>query len=385
MLVCMRKRAQVVILSSVLSVACGNVSGGGQDSGQHALDAAARVRQDAPLDASAAGSESILVLTNVALSGSPESFPQAMDIYLPPRAARVVVFLHGGGGTKEGGASREIGVRLDEPPAAKPVPDTAWLLEKRTAFVFPQGQALATAPKATTWSNYVMSSGVDDLAFLKALASALRAGTLHQAVPAFSRLYLAGHSNGGMMAARTWCEAAATFDGYASLSGPASVQLALAADGGGADKLTGAHACQPQSPRPYIAVIGGADSIVQTADWNAATWSINPCLTQGTGGSIIDANLLNEEQFHHKVRVPAVCGDQPSAPVTAADGRTTTWSDCSGRVRLERVTHADHCVVAGLSPCVGGRALGNCTHSLDAESGLRIRDVVVDFFSETER
>ena len=91
-----------------------------------------------------AGTPTVSVLTDLSLPGD----PHLMDVYLPSNAERVVVFLHGGGGTKEGGAAREIGVRLENPPQATPVPDTVWLIANRTAFVFPQGQAISTAPRA---------------------------------------------------------------------------------------------------------------------------------------------------------------------------------------------------------------------------------------------
>jgi len=352
--------------------AVGDASSGAKDQGgAPSMDAAS----------GEGGPGTVTVATNLALPG----FPQAMDVYLPTGAERVVVFLHGGGGTKEGGAARELGVRLDDPPGATPVPDTVWLTARRTAFVFPQGQALKTAPKATTWSNYVMTSGVDDLAFLAALSSALRDGSFGGVLPPFSRVYLAGHSNGGMMAARVFCEATAEFDAYGALSGPPSIQLAETPDAGGEDPLTGAHPCRPSASKPYLAVIGGMDTILQTdGHWSDPIWTLNACLTQGTGGGIVDPNLLNEERFQDAVRLPAICGGALAAPMTSPDGRTTTWSGCGGRAKLLRVNDADHCVVASVVPCLGGRVLGNCTNSLDAEDGTRIRDVLVDFFAGTE-
>jgi poly(3-hydroxybutyrate) depolymerase len=324
----------------------------------------------------------VTVLTNVTLAG----FPHKMDVYLPSNAARVVVFLHGGGGTKEGGAAHESGIRLDDPPGATPVPNTAWLTTWRTAFVFPQGQAIATSPSATTWSNYVMTSGVDDKLFLTALANALRGGSFGGGVPSFAHVYLAGHSTGGMMTNRMWCEAPAAFDAYGSLAGPASTQLAppslmLSTS----DPLAGTHPCVPSIARPYIGVIGEQDTILQTQGaWSQDTWAINDCLSQGGGGAMIDPALVNEQRFH-ALRVAAVCGGTVGAPTTSADGATITWSDCGGRVRLKGVTNADHCVSAGQVVCLGDKLLGGpCANSLEAESGTAMRDVLTSFFISTE-
>jgi len=329
-----------------------------------------------------ASAGSVTVLTDVTLP----AFPHKMDVYLPSNAARVVVFLHGGGGTKEGGAARESGIRLDNPPGATPVPNTAWLTTRRTAFVFPQGQAVETSPKATTWSNYVMTSSVNDKLFLTALAKALRDGSFGGGVPSFSRVYLAGHSNGGMMANRMWCEAPMAFDAYGSLAGPASTQLAppsLMLNS--PDPLTGTHPCAPSIARPYIGIIGEQDTILQTQGaWSQDTWAINDCLSQGGGGALLDPALVNEQRFH-ALRVAAVCGGTVGAPTTSADGATTSWSDCGGQVRLEGVTNADHCVSAGQVVCLNNKLLGGpCANSLDAESGTAMRDVLTGFFVSTE-
>ena len=57
-----------------------------------------------------------------------------------------------------------------------------------------------------------MSSGQDDVSFLRALVSHLR-GSL-----SLPRMYLTGHSNGGMMANRMWCETGdSLFDGFVGL------------------------------------------------------------------------------------------------------------------------------------------------------------------------
>ena len=329
------------------------------------------------------------VLNNVKLgSGFLNAFPQAMDVYLPSNATRAVVFLHGGGGSKEGAAVKEIGVALAPPSGTTPVPDTQWLEDNHTAFVFPQGQHVQGAQRAATWSNYVMSSGVDDMAFLTALAGALRSGALAKGVPTFAHVYLAGHSNGGMMTNRVWCEGSALFDAYVSLAGPASVQLDPASaplDAGVTDGLIGHAPCAPASPRPYLGVLGDADTILETkGHWNDDVWTINGCLTKDKHGSWVDPRLVSERRFH-AVRVAARCGGAPAAPVTSPDGRTTTWSDCKGSIRLEEVTGANHCVMEDVVPCIDGTLAGaECTNSIEAQSGTRMRDVLVSFVASTE-
>jgi polyhydroxybutyrate depolymerase len=318
-------------------------------------------------------------LADVTLAG----FPHPIDIYLPSNATRAVVFLHGGGGTKEGGAANEIGIALEPvAPATAPTPDASWLVASHTAFILPQGQAITAGSLARTWSNHVMASGTDDVAFLTALAAALGGGRLDTRVPSLPRVYLAGHSNGGMMANRMWCEQPGAFDAYASLAGPASVQLDVG-PGDGADPQQGAHPCRPAVARPYLGIVGAADTVIQTdRAWDAATWAINDCLQRGNPDSFVDPRLVPELAFHTRVRVPAVCGGVVAAPVTSADGALVTWSDCSGAVRLTRINGADHCVSAGTLPCVNGRDFGRCANSMDAVTGLRMRDAILDFFAD---
>jgi hypothetical protein len=50
------------------------------------------------------------------------------------------------------------------------------------------------------------------------------------------------------------------------------------------------------------------------------------------------------------------------------------WSNCAGRVELMRVTGADHCL----------KVSAGCTKSLESESGVQVRDVLVAFFVKNE-
>lgn len=355
-----------------LDVAGPDASTSAPDSGGVAFDSGVAV--DAGLTDSGAMDAgpppTVRVLTDLQLPGHPHD----IDAFIPTNAERVIVFLHGGGGTKETGASRESGIRLDDPARSAPVLDEAFLIATRTGWVFPQGQHLPGARLAKTWSNYMMISGVDDVAFLGALAAALRSGSLQATVPAFSRVYLAGHSNGGVMANRQWCESTTSFEAYGSVSGPPSTDLLS----------TGAHPCMPSAQRPFIGIIGALDTVLQTANNWSGAWSVNSCLQMGAGAAMPNPNVANEETYHRMFRVPRICSGTPSPPTSNA--QSTTWSDCDGRAKLIRVEGADHCVaVTTNDACVGGTRGGGCPNSLDGQLGVRMRQVLTDFFVSTER
>ncbi len=313
---------------------------------------------DSGVEASAPDAGAPLTVT---LDATLAGFPHLIDLYVPARPERLVVFLHGGGGTKDGAAD-QLSLRVAPTSAgAPPTYDEAWLTSHRVAFAIPQGQALP-GTNGRTWSNYVMDSGVDDVAFLRALAAAARAGTLHASLPAVAKVHVAGHSNGGMMANRLWCEAPDAFDGFAALAGPASTALGPA----------GAHPCQPVVAKPYLGYVGGKDTVLQTlGHWTDDVWTIAPVLASTPG--FVDPTLVNELTFHETVRVPATCGGVVAAPTFGAGGVTTTWSDCGGKVRLVRVTNAGH--------CIGPRA--SCTDSFETETGQRLVDVLSGFFAAT--
>jgi poly(3-hydroxybutyrate) depolymerase len=164
-----------------------------------------------------------------------------------------------------------------------------------------------------------------------------------------------------MMANRMWCERGADFDGFAALAGPASVTL----------RSTGTAPCAPSVTRPYLGIVGDADTVLQTtSNWSSDTWTITPRLTGGP--SFVNDRLVNEEVFHREVRVPSGCSGTASAPTT--DGAFTVWSDCNGRMQLKRVAQSDHCIAAD----------GACATSLEGASGHRMRDEMVAFFASHE-
>jgi predicted esterase len=243
----------------------------------------------------------------------PETPGRIVDSYAPsapPR--RVVVFLHGGGGSKDAVAG-QLGL-TELPQAGLDALGALWIL--------PQGEALDANPR--TWSNHVMTSGEDDLGFLVRLA-----GVLRDEWPTAS-LVLAGHSNGGMMTHRVWCEAGEAYDEYVSVAGPPSVRFDPADPERGALPCTGS--------RPYRAIVGNADHVLATeGNMLAATWSIADRLVDASPDAFLDPTLMNEVRAHRALRAPALCRGEPlAAPVDvpAANPRRREVSDCDGRLRL---------------------------------------------------
>ena len=321
----------------------GSVDGG-------TVDADAAVTSDS-------STSDVVVRTDVKLTG----FVHPIDLYVPPGATRVVVFLHGGGGSKSQGAE-QLGLRIEAKDGTVTY-DKAWLLANRIAFVIPQGQA-PNGQRGYTWTNYVMTSGVDDIAFLTALTSAIRGGTLDSSLPALPKIAVAGHSNGGMMTNRLWCEAPNLFDAFVSFAGPASVHLGVGGD----------HACAPSARKPYLGYVGDQDTVLQTSGKSdVATWTVAPTLANTPG--FVDPDLVNEAFFHREVRVPKTCAGVASDPVTV--GPLTTFSDCSGKIRLVRVQGADHCLSGALCTYGFGSKSGP---SIGQVVGKRVIDLLAEFF-----
>jgi poly(3-hydroxybutyrate) depolymerase len=362
----MNHHALLAFVCTAFAVGCSSSPTGEVADGAVAQDGAttdgAATDGGSPLDAApsqdggtADAGPDVRVLTDRKLAG----FPHTFDIYTPRTPKRVVVFLHGGGGSKEGGGD-QLGLRVESgtAPNTTVAYDTAWLGAHDVAFVFPQGQAKA-GTRGFTWNNYVMTSDVDDVAFLAALSSAIRGGTLDNTVPAIPRIAVSGHSNGGMMTNRLWCEAPQAFDAFIAFAGPASVHLGV----------SGYHPCTPAAQKPYLGYVGGKDTVLQTdGNWLQDVWTIGAPLANTPG--FVDPNLVNELTFHKTVRVPKTCAGPIGTPSVGNGGATTTWSDCGGKTQLVRVTNADHCMSGT-----------KCTHTFESETGRRMIDVLTEFFT----
>lgn len=314
-----------------------------------------------------AGSAAVTVRANQTITG----FPHQIDMFVPSNAKLAVLFLHGGGGHKEP-LENDLGLKSDMSTTSFELTSEgkSWLTTQGVLAIFPQGQTLA-GYQAWTWNNYVMQSGQNDVAFLQALVAAVKADTT---LPRVTKFYLVGHSNGGMMANRMWCESPATFDGFGTLAGPPSVHLDPSAVASSTE-----HPCQPAVVKPFIGIVGSSDTVLQTTgNMGKPTWFINSILHLGNPPTWIDStpSILNDELFHQK-RVAMKCAESPGTPITA--GPLTTITGCGGSLKFITVAQTttsgkpvggDHCL---------SRLSGPCVTTLAGDTGLDYKSALVDF------
>jgi polyhydroxybutyrate depolymerase len=274
-----------------------------------------------------------------------EGFPHSIDVYATAGAERGIVMLHGGGGTNQVSAM-DLGVNAGDGAATETSIDWDRLAEHKVVALFPQGQSVPGAPNAFTWTNRVMDSGQDDVAFLEVLARYVRDEYNVASV------YLIGHSNGGMMANRMWCESPATFDAYVAIAGPAS-----------SDYLDEATPCTPDLAQPYLGIVGDGDVVLGVpGSWESTTWEISPILTALSEDAFVNPVLIGEWTQQQR-RSELMCGDQLSTDDAQQDGATETWSTCNGLLRLQRIRGGAHPI-----------------ETLEAAGDFRILDVVNAFF-----
>jgi poly(3-hydroxybutyrate) depolymerase len=272
--------------------------------------------------------------------------PHLFDVYRATNADKAIVFLHGGLGNKHHMAY-QVGLIPNDVKGDYTGVRQSLILENKVLAVFPQGQAIAESPKAYTWSNHVMTSGQNDVQFLRDLVSYIseRYG--------ITRFFIAGHSNGGMMVNRLWCEAPELFDRYVSIAGPPSEHF-----------LNPETACTPAQVKPYLAIVGSNDNMLQVVDnWEQPTWTINPIFTKDV--SMLDPVMIGERYFLPS-RAAQRCGETvltgDTDAVTAA--ALTIWSFCNDSIKLVRVQGGTH-----------------ATESLESVSGQKMFNFVVDFIS----
>lgn len=274
---------------------------------------------------------------------SVSGYPHAVDVYQTAGATRAIVVLHGGGGDKTA-VAYQLGMNASTTSATLSTVNWAWLDAHKVMLVMPQGQHLATEPNGTTWSNRAMNSGVDDAAFLQALAAKIRTDY------GISEVSLMGHSMGGVMTNRMWCESPQTFDAYVSLAGPASASFNNVAT-----------PCQPGSSaaKPYMGIIGDSDEIMQTAGvWDAATWTVNPTVVIAAF-TAWDNNIVIGELHQQQARTSIMCSTALDSNAFVAEGNVDTWTSCGGKLVLKRVRGGEHGVA-----------------SLDAQMGAGATDVM---------
>lgn len=246
-------------------------------------------------------------------------YPHKVDVYVPEGTpSRVVIFLHGGLGTKERFA-HNMGITPSDDPATMNTVNWTWLQQRGTVAVVPQGQGAGGRGPAT-WGNYVMESGQDDVGFLKAVAARVR--TDYGNVP----ISVVGHSNGAMMVNRLWCEAADTFNVFVAFAGPGSQELA-------------GTQCSPSRFRPYLGYVGSEDTTINSASaaWTASRWEIR----FDNGLTVLDPLLVSEwTQF--LARIGPMCGESRVLADGTTSGGVTTWTACGGRVRVQEAAGLDH-------------------------------------------
>lgn len=274
-------------------------------------------------------------------------YPHAIDVYENEGATRAIVVLHGGGGNKSSVVA-QLGLSGNALASGTDPATWDWLKARHTMLVVPQGQHVASEPRANTWSNYAMSSGQDDKAFLQALAAQIRAryGSVRQ-------LVLIGHSMGGVMTNRMWCESPATFDVHVALSGPASATF---------DAPT--TPCTPGSAaRPYMGIVGDSDEILRnTGAWQADTWTLDPTVVTISAGAWLNDTVQGEFR-QLRARAASLCGETVSAAGYTTAGNVDAWRPCAGRLVLQRVRGAPH-GLASMDALMGPQAPLNVVNAV---------------------
>lgn len=269
------------------------------------------------------------------------SFPHEVDIYSVVGATRAIVFLHGGGGTNDKFAF-DLGINLVNASPRAATANATWLANNEVVAVFPQGQA--TSGLVYTWNNHAMNSGQDDIAFLQALATVIKTEY------GVSDVYLLGHSNGGMMVNRFWCESPTTFKAYLSLAGPASSYYL-------------GDPCSPTLAQPYFGLVGDQDLVLQVpGNWAEVTWEVEPLLA----ADFVNATLIGE-WYQHRARSQLMCGEAPVLLDATRENQVDTWSNCGDRIVLQRFLGAGHAIA-----------------SLEGGSVDLLIDRIVDFVNRVE-
>lgn len=299
------------------------------------------------------GGSNSLAPTDALVTTTVNGYPHAVNIYVPAGATRAIVVLHGGGGTNTG-ISEQLGMTA-APQATPNTVNWAWLDAHKVILVFPQGQHIANA-SAGTWSNWAMDSGQDDKGFLQALAARLRNDY------GISSVALMGHSMGGAMANRMWCESPATYDAYIALAGPASEHF----------DQSGSSACKPATVQPYLSLSGDDDPVMQTANghWSDYHWVIDPLVEWAGNKAFLDGTMLGEWP-QQQVRVSQRCGGALTTSSAAQVlGNVTTWSNCSGSMVIKKISGAVH-NVAGQSNSISDQ--------MDSSNPTVVMDTVMSF------
>lgn len=270
----------------------------------------------APAQAAVATSDTLQVGVQIA------GFPHRIDVYRPAGATRAIVFLHGKGG-RSWQMAYDLGVNRRFMAATARNVDWSALKRLGVIAIFPQGQA-APGSTVTAWNNYMSDSGQDDVAFLAGLSTQARLAW------GATDVALAGHSSGGTMTARMWCEGTTAFQSYFSIAGPM------------VSPTYPIHSatCTPLAPRPYAAVIGDHDGTLALY----APGGVEPTPEQVAAG--LTDTILVSEWMRHGDRGEIVCGATTALDGAAIAPTGPTWSACGGAQRFSVVKGADHAMAS---------------------------------------
>ena len=189
-------------------------------------------------------------------------------------------------------------------------------------------------------------AGIDDVAYLRALVAAI--GARHRIDPA--RIYAAGHSNGGFMAARLACEAADMVAGIAIVG--ATTGEALAAR------------CRPARPVSMLLIHGTADP-----------------LTPHTGGPVAGGGvaLSAAASLRHRAMLAGCSGAPATRDLPHAgqpDGTLARRTDATGctddaRVSMIAILGGGHGWPGGAPSRLPLRMMGPPSNAIDASAELR--------------
>ncbi|MEZ5621664.1 MAG: hypothetical protein R3E78_10600 [Burkholderiaceae bacterium] len=265
-------------------------------------------------------------------------YPHKVDVYRTAGATRAVVLLHGHGG-RNWQLAYDLGFNRKLAPQLARNVNWDWLAANGIVAVVPQGQ-IPPGSTLPVWSNYITDSSQDDVAFLSALAAQVRTQY------GVGQVALAGHSNGGAMTARVWCEATPAFDAYFSIAGPMPSSTFPQP----------APTCIPLAPVPYAMIVGDQDDRLA----QFAPGLVEPTAEQVEAG-LTDEVLLSE-WGRHRDRSATVCGAEPMLEDRVADAASTRWADCANQQQYVIVHDAQHPIA-----------------SIEQHAGERMLPMIVDF------
>ncbi len=316
-------------------------------------------------------------LSNVTVG---RGFPHEMDVLIPPNRndeTTLLVLLHGGGGQKAHYA-HGLGIKknkekdyYDTDPLSENGYNLQYLIDNNLALVFIQGKSPdENLESARTWNNNVMDSGQDDVGLLK------RVAWLAKEQYGFKKVVLGGHSMGGVMTNRMWCEASESYDAFVSTAGPISP--------------TQWDSCNPKQIKPYLHITGTNDRILQIVEDTKADSPIDH--SQDTflyldkivffGGhhAFVDPFPSQNPQFMnelvlYKQRAKMMCNQQPGKKKTGRFGDlgSIQQTNCRGKLKLVQVEDADHCIGEA------NQRAYKCDIPLNTPNSTAILDTIVNF------